>query len=392
MSTDDEPSKDQPPTDEIPERAPDQRNHNSDEAPREPDPPQRRARAVPRMPSFEIPPGYLREMDRIRDLIGPLDRFSAVADIGKLFAVTADVLPKIDPAWFSIGQMARDILGSPALTAALDSVAASGALAHLLAQPGWAQSVMGAQALLAEHRPLIMDFSARIEAIIPRFDGLFVLPEIGRSLALANEAWAVVARTTPDVPGTGSTWRLLGAGRTTLGVSATGLLLNPTDDEWDDDLLDEGDDELITGPAEARARLREELSRLDPRLVNRLDGAWERVRRHGPDAVSQAANSLVELLDWTLRRAAPEAAVLAWHSGEGRSEEELPGGRPTRALRIRFVVRARPDAAAAEMYVKGICELMGLLQGHKHGGGEQQLAALARLVPTVEAYLSFLLL
>lgn len=43
------------------------------------------------------------------------------------------------------------------------------------------------------------------------------------------------------------------------------------------------------------------------------------------------------------------------------------------------------------MYVKGLGEMMRLLQGHKHGAGEQQLAAVARLVPTVEAYPSFLL-
>lgn len=368
---------------------PDPGDDNSDEAPPEPAPPQRRAPDDPRLPFFDLAPGYLREMNRIRDLIGPLDRFSAVGEIGSLSAATANIWPKIDSSWFSIGQMARE--ASPALTAGHCADAASAALGHLFAQPGWAQSVLGRHALLAEHRPL-MDYSAHIEAIIPRFDGLFVLPEIGRSLALANEAWAVVARTTPDVPGTGSTWRLLEAGRTTLGVSATGLLLNPTDDEWDDDLLDEGDDELITGPAEARARLREELSRLDPRLVNRLDGAWERAGRHGPDAVSQAANSLVELLDWTLRLAAPDARVLAWHSEEGRPGNELRNGRPTRALRVWYIVRERPDAPAAEMYVKGIGELMNLLQGHKHGGGAQQLAALARLVPTVEAYLSFLLL
>lgn len=109
-------------------------------------------------------------------------------------------------------------------------------------------------------------------------------------------------------------------------------------------------------------------------------------------AVSQAANSLVELIDWTLRLAAPESAVLTWHSDEGRPVDEPHEGRPTRSLRIRFVVRARPDAMAAEMYVSSLRELMKLLQGHKHGKDEQGLVPLARLMPTVEAFLSFLLL
>lgn len=391
MSTDDDRPQEDPPGETHDPAEPEA----STEETRAPAVPERSRPVVPRLPSVNLPAGYMRELDRIRDLIaGPISRISAISEIGKTFAMTADMLPKVDPAWFSIGQMARDVVESSALSAAFTSGAASGRLANLFAQPGWAESVLGTNALFAEHRLKVMDFSAHIEAIIPKFDHLLVLPEIGRSLTLANEAWALVAQAAPEVPDADWGWRLSEAGRTTLGVSATGLLLSAADDDdWEEDeLVDADDDELIAGPAEAGQRLRDELRRLNPRLVDRLDGAWERVGNHGPDAASQAANSLVELLDWTLRLAAPDAAVLAWHGSESRPPDELNNGRPTRALRIRFVVRLRPDAMAAEMYVTGLRELMRLLQGHKHGLGEQQLAALARLVPTVEAFLSFLLL
>lgn len=154
-------------------------------------------------------------MDRIRDIIGPIDRFSAIGENGRTLTITADVLPRVDPAWLSMGQMARDVVASPALTAALGSGAASGTLARLFAQPGWTESVLGTQAL----RLRVMDFSAHIEAVIPKFEGLVVLPEIGRSLALASEAWALVAHVMPEAPDSLSTSRLLEAGRTTLGVS-----------------------------------------------------------------------------------------------------------------------------------------------------------------------------
>lgn len=366
---------------------------NPKPAPSAPVPSLRPRPAAARLPPIDLPPGYLREIDRIREIIGPINsRISAISEIGKSFAITADFLPKVDPAWFGVGQMVRDVAGSSALTAALSSGFAAGELARMFAQPAWAESALSASAFLAEHRLQVMDFSAHIEAIIPKFESVFVLPEIGRSLTLANEAWALVARLTPEVPEVGAAWRLSEAGRTTLGVSATGLLLNPSDEDWAVDLVDEDEDELIAGPADAGKRLRDELRRLNPRLVDRLDGAWERVGRQGPDATSQAANSLVELIDWTLRLAAPDAAVLSWHAAESRPGDELNQGRPTRALRIRFVVRARPDALAAEMYVSSLRELMKLLQAHKHAAGEQQLAAVARLVPTVEAFLSFLLL
>lgn len=299
----------------------------------------------------------------------------------------------------------RNAIDGTVLRAALDTAPISTAFAALVAdmrpniaaslapvfeQAAWKSQWVGS--MFAVQQGWATDLAARIEHALPKFDLHRMLPELHASVAYAIEALAITARLAPELPHSASTWRLLDAGRTTLGMSTTGLLLSRSEDEWRDDPLDDQDDELIGGPAEARRRLRNELARLHPSLVNRLDGAWERVGRHGPDAASQAANSLVELIDWTLRSAAPDTEVLSWHLEGGRPTAELHEGRPTRPLRVRFIARNRPDAVAAEMYAKGISGLVELLQGHKHGAGEQQLAAVARLLPTVEAHLCFLLL
>jgi len=259
-------------------------------------------------------------------------------------------------------------------------------------RPAWLGQLESISSAFADHRSRIMEIAAQLDLATPKFDFRFVMPEWEAPLRLGAQALALAARLAPPTPDLASTWRLLDAGRTTLGMSTAGLLLTRPEEGWPDECLLEDQDELVSGPEEARVRLRAALGDLDPRLVQRLDGAWERVSRDGPDAASQAASSLVELIDWTLRRAGPEKDVLAWHAGAARSPSELDDGRPTRGLRVRFIVRERPDAAAADFYARAIGDVLRLLQGHKHGSGAQHLAALARLVPTVEAYLAFLLL
>jgi len=50
-------------------------------------------------------------------------------------------------------------------------------------------------------------------------------------------------------------------------------------------------------PGEERCKLDSLLDRLDPRLRRRRDGAWAALHSDNPDRLSQAANSMVELLD-----------------------------------------------------------------------------------------------
>lgn len=107
-----------------------------------------------------------------------------------------------------------------------------------------------------------------------------------------------------------------------------------------------------TAPGEIRELMLARLDAIDPRLVPKLDGAWDRVKSPGPDGLSQCATSAIELIDWFLRAAAPEDEVLKWHGSGGCAEKELHEGRPTRGLRIRFALRDRqPDGPLADAYV-----------------------------------------
>ena len=50
-------------------------------------------------------------------------------------------------------------------------------------------------------------------------------------------------------------------------------------------------------PSDKQAQLDVLLNQLNPRFVDRRQGAWEALHSDNPDHVSQAANSMVELLD-----------------------------------------------------------------------------------------------
>jgi Predicted pPIWI-associating nuclease len=119
---------------------------------------------------------------------------------------------------------------------------------------------------------------------------------------------------------------------------------------------------------------------------------WDRVKSPGPDGLSQAATSAIELIDWFLRSAAPDHDVLEWHRSEGRADKELHGGRPTRGLRIRFMLRDRqPDGPLAEAYVSTLLVIAKELQTIKHSEVRSDMGALERLLPSVEAVFAFIL-
>jgi hypothetical protein len=68
--------------------------------------------------------------------------------------------------------------------------------------------------------------------------------------------------------------------------------------------------ELPADPAQNR--LDELLRKLDPRLVRRRQGAWEALRSSNPDRLSQAANSMVELLDQVIGQVCAGADLAAF--------------------------------------------------------------------------------
>ena len=84
--------------------------------------------------------------------------------------------------------------------------------------------------------------------------------------------------------------------------------------------------------------LRDCLGRFDAGIPGLLDGAWDELRRNGPAAAEKAAHCIVEVLDRTLRAAAPDEAVREWHASTGRAATEWEGQRrPPHSLRVRYL-------------------------------------------------------
>lgn len=134
------------------------------------------------------------------------------------------------------------------------------------------------------------------------------------------------------------------------------------------------------------------LGAIHPDLPAKRHGAWLRIREGGPDAVAQAAHSLVELVDWTLRLMAPEDEVIRWVDTDPKMRRELAGngGRPTRAMKAQYLVRDHPEhRPETAFFVKAVAGLTRALQVPKHSLGAQR--ALDSYAMAVEGALLFLL-
>lgn len=180
-------------------------------------------------------------------------------------------------------------------------------------------------------------------------------------------------------------------GRGTAGVVEAGVLLTERDDLLVERFRAEAS--VAIGPAGEYEDLRVGLAAVHPDLPNRIDGAWERIRGGGADAAGQAANSLMEAVDWTLRLLAPDDDVLAWHASENRPDSELHMGKPTRPLRLRYAVRDRPEKLPAlTLYVRTIQELVSVIQAPKHSVETRAVEALTPIAMTVEGLLYYLVI
>jgi hypothetical protein len=224
--------------------------------------------------------------------------------------------------------------------------------------------------------------------------GLAPLVGVARPVVLATRAWQDVVRRTPQGEGGVNLQRYLqrldvGGHMTGWAVHAGVVLTEPDGEEL---VRIEAEISTALAPGVASTELRQRLREIDLGLAEKLEGAWERITNGGPDSTSQAANSLMELIDWTLRLRAPNELVIAWHAKDKRPTDELYDGKPTRSLRIRYAVRHQPEKRSSlNMYVKTVQELTALIQGTKHtidGGSRKALVPVAMVV---EGLLYFLL-
>lgn len=106
----------------------------------------------------------------------------------------------------------------------------------------------------------------------------------------------------------------------------------------------------------------------------------------GPDWLSQAANSAVELMDWTLRVLAPDDLVLRWREAQGMYLGEIgDNGKPHRSLRIRYVAQARLiPASSVDLIIRSTTGTMKDLQKIKHTDDEKLAASLRAALIAVE--------
>lgn len=223
-------------------------------------------------------------------------------------------------------------------------------------------------------------------ANIASLQNLQLSKNIERQFAMSMRAWGDYAKSLPKTPSGLDLARVYSSGESALsiasGVAAIGGRATASEiaRPW------EG------AAADLRSEMFGKLGAIDEGLPTKLEGAWDRIQRPGPDAVSQAANSLIELIDWFLRSSASDDVVLAWHIDSSRPETELHEGRPTRALRISYIMRNRSsDTGVVIAYSRTLLMILEELQGLKHSVSDQNLTAIRRLIPGVEAVLTFIL-
>ncbi len=212
-------------------------------------------------------------------------------------------------------------------------------------------------------------------------------PDVDRAIAHVVAGWRV-AVSLPRMQPPINLDRLTAAGATTLGMATAGsVIVGSPPSSFEVATWEEASTEL-------RDRMRARLSDIDPGLPRKLDGVWERVSAPGPDAASQAANSLIKVVDWFLRLAAPESDVLSWHTETQGPESQLTKDRrPTRALRVNYVLMtANRDAKPARRFTTGLLDILEFLQGAKHGLDFDDVEAVRRLVLAVEALFTYILI
>jgi len=329
---------------------------------------------------------WKREIGRISESFALSTR--EIERMGRAFRAVDVITPQmLKPMELGLSAKLADLLASDSLLAASrNAMLAHTRMAELVARPEWfdsmrvlAESVQGIGAQLVAMSSLTANLAS--------IEGLQLSVRVERAFSISMRSWDGYARRLSS-PQTGQELvRLHTAGMGALGIAATVTSIGGGSERarlaepWE------------TAHQDLREQILERLDAIDGRLVAKLNGAWDRVKNPGPDGISQCATSVIELIDWFLRDVAPDDQVLDWHRDSGRSARELHKGRPTRQLRVRFALRDRhPDGRLANAYVSTLTSIAEELQGIKHAGAGTDMIPVARLLPSVEAVVGFIVL
>lgn len=236
----------------------------------------------------------------------------------------------------------------------------------------------------------LQGLSVHIEQHSRLLSGLKPLSDIALPIVHATKAWEETVRSSTLLEPRVRISRIDTVGRGTGWAIQSGVALTETDPDDVAALYDET--VAVLGPAHLNVELRQRLEAVHPNIAIKWSGVWERIEQGGTDASSQAANSLMEVVDWTLRTKAPEPEVLQWHEQEGLASTYLHNNKPTRRLRLRYIVRNQADKQfALDLYSKTINELVEAIEGRKHSLEINPQSALLPLIASAQGFLLFLL-
>jgi hypothetical protein len=303
---------------------------------------------------------------RVVDELTPLDR------VVSQYALTSRAL--------------EQVVDLGALTSWRSALEANGRVEALLRQPAMPSSVLSELAAISRAQVDLTDWA--------------VLRSPDKSLLSRTSGWPVSAWRNvlaESVDDENELPVFVATGRTNLALLGSDLLTSP---DADPEVIAEGADRVgsdvvepwMAARQQVTADLYEVLARLDRKIPELLNGAWDDISRNGPAAAEKAANCAVEAIDRALRIAAPDDAVRAWHQETSRPASEWEGrDRPPHRLRVKYLYR---DLAGARDLVVSqvdamatvVKRLRGRIEAAKHAS-QGDLVAVRALVCQAESVL-----
>lgn len=105
--------------------------------------------------------------------------------------------------------------------------------------------------------------------------------------------------------------------------------------------------------------LKKLLIKINPELDRKREGAWECILSENQDKYSQSANSMINLLDWTLREFAPGEDVKNYFNLEKKDKI-------TRKMKLEYILRSNQDTKLINFYIKNFLDIYEFLNNAKH--------------------------
>lgn len=276
--------------------------------------------------------------------------------------------------------------------------------ASLEAQTRVSKMFVGSQPLLAAQFKLIQDLKRITATQVSLTDwavrhdaGSRLLGEIsGKPLGL----WRTYVNDLSTAPNQEGLELSVATGEVGLGLLAADMVGSAAaDTQFEPEAVERVQAEVLEpwrqGRLDSTEQLYVRLGTIDATVPELLKGAWDNVLRNGPAAASQAAYCVTEVLDRTLRAAAPDDEVRAWHTATGRPAAEWENqDRPPRSLRVKFLAQRAGGTrklvvAQYESLATLVQPLQGRLQGVKHAS-TGEVALVCALLQTTESFLTVL--